>query len=119
MDQKLQDHWKNLIRPLFQDVAYFEVRVLRKNFEVEVSWIISTDPSRPNKPSKTLRIIFPWETINDYQEKTKQWQKSADGKIIKFIKSNLENFDPNHDNPIHLSRPEAPPWIAGRDILNS
>jgi hypothetical protein len=116
MDQKLQDHWKNLIRPLFQDVAYFAVRVLGKNFEVEVSWIINTDPSRPNKPSKTLRIIFPWETIIDYQEKTEQEQKSADGKIIKFIKSNLENFAPNHDNPRNMIAPEVQ-WIVRTDVI--
>lgn len=105
MDHKLKEHWKNLINPLFEDAAYFNVRGLGRDFKVEVAWALDTgDPVRPKKASKTLLIIIPWETIIEYQEKPER-QKSADAKIIQFIKKNLDNFDPNHDNPMNVEPP--------------
>ncbi|MGB7913193.1 MAG: hypothetical protein WCF59_13315 [Desulfobaccales bacterium] len=102
MNQQLQDHWKNLIQPLFKDADSFEVRLfvgINDKFEMEMSWIINTDQPRPKKFLKTLLIIFPWEMILEYEGKAEGWQKSADGKIIKFIKNNLENFDPRNVEP--------------------
>jgi len=61
MDSKLKDHWANVIRPLFRQDAYFRVIDFRDHFEAEVFWELDTDPSRPRKPSKTIRIIVPWE----------------------------------------------------------
>jgi len=119
MDQKLQNHWNNLIRPLFKDAFSFETRVVGnnyKNFEIEVFWIINNDSSRPNKPSKTLRIVIPWETIIDYHEKAVHLQDLADEKIIKFISSNLKNFEPNHNNPRNMQPPEEV-WIVTTEVL--
>jgi hypothetical protein len=102
MNQKLQDHWKNLIQPLFKDAASFDVRLfggITEKFEMEMSWIINTDQPRPKKSLKTLLVIFPWEMILEYEGKAERWQKSADGKIIKFIKKNLENFTPRNVEP--------------------
>jgi hypothetical protein len=105
MDQKLKDHWENLIRPLFEDADYFKVRGLGRDVKVEVAWALDTgDIVRPQKASKTLWIIIPWETIIEYQGKQER-QESADEKIIQFIKKNLENFDPNHDKPRNVEPP--------------
>jgi hypothetical protein len=117
---KLKEHWKNLISPLLKDAAYFNVAVKGprgcEDFWIEVAWILDTDPSRPNKQSKTLRIIFPWETIIDYEKKPKQWQKKADERIIQFIKSNLNNLDLDHDNPINVPAPVVE-LIISTDVL--
>lgn len=118
MDQKLKEHWENLINPLFEDAAYFKVRDLGRDFKVEVAWALDTgDPVRPKKASKTLRIIIPWETIIEYQGKPESWQKSADGKIIQFIKKNLENFDPNHNNPRNVEPPVMELTVKNKEIL--
>jgi hypothetical protein len=116
MEQELQNHWENLITPLLKDVASLEFRLRGKNFEAEISWVINTDPSRPKKPSKTLRIIFPWETIIEYQGKPESWQKSADKKIIKLIKKNLENFELDHDNPRSAAAPMVE-WVISTDVI--
>lgn len=119
MDRKIHEHWLNLICPLFRKDAYLSVLDLKEDYEVLVSWKLGTDPSRPSKRSKTIRIIVSEEAVEDYLKKSESKRENDDEKLVQFIKSNLENFDPNHDNPMHLPRPEAPPWIAGRDILNS
>ena len=72
---------------------------------MEVAWAFDlVTQFAPKKASKTLWIIIPWETIIEYQGKPER-QKSADAKIIQFIKKNLENFDPNHDNPRNVEPP--------------
>jgi hypothetical protein len=120
MDQKLQEHLKNLIRPLFNDADIFDVRLLGgigiiRDFEVKVQWIITTDQSRPKKPSKILRIIFPGETIDDYQ-KNPGLQKRADEKIIQLIKQNLENFELDHDNPRSATAPVVE-WVISTNVI--
>jgi len=119
MGLKYREHWLNLIRPLFMKDADLSIVDLKEEYEVVVSWKLGTDPSRPSKRSKTIRIIVSEEAVEDYLKKSERQRENDDEKLVQFIKSNLENIDPNHDNPIHLPRPEAPPWIAGRDILNS
>ena len=118
MDQKLQEHWVNLIRPLFRENADFKVTGLKEEFEVVVSWKVGTAPSRPSKSSKPIRIIVTEEAVEDYIEKSERQQQDDDEKLVQFIKSNLENFDPSHDNPIEIGPPEVK-WIAGSNILNS
>jgi hypothetical protein len=118
MDQKLKDHWSNLIRPLFKHDVYFQIKDFKDHFEVEVFWELDTDPSRPRKPSKTIQIIVPWETVLDYQNKSDGRQKNDDKKLIQFIKSKLENFEPNHANPMSVPPPEVR-WIAITSIMNS
>lgn len=117
MNQKLKDYWENLISPLFEDANYFKVLGFGRGFKVEVAWAFDTDdPIRPIKASKTLWIIIPWDTIIEYEGKLQSWQKSADEKIIQFIKKYLEDFDPNHDNPRNVEPPIVE-LIVPKEIL--
>lgn len=124
MDRKLQDHWSELIRPLFRHDADFKVqnfekvKNFEKDFEVEVSWKLGIDPSRPSKRSKKIRIIIPFDTVDDYQNKSRRQQENDDRKLIQFIKLNIQNFEPDHDNPTGMEPPEVK-WIAGSNVLNS
>ena len=118
MDQELKDHWSILIRPLFKDNAYFAVKDFKDHFEAEVFWELGTDESRPRKPSKTVRIIVPWETISDYQNKSADGQNNDDNKLIHFIRAKLKAFEPDHENPRSAPPPEVE-WIAITDVMNS
>jgi hypothetical protein len=118
MDRKLQDHWSDLIRSVFKQGADLIVRDSIDHYEVIVSWKPGTDPSRPSKSSKRIRISVPWEAVGDYQNKTEIQQKNDDKKLVEFIKANLENFESNHDKPIEVGPPEVK-WIAGSGVLNS
>lgn len=118
MDQELQRHWSDLIRPLFKHGTDLRVRDSIDHYELVVSWRLGTDPSRLSKRSKRIRIIVTEEAVEDYQEKSKQKQKNDDYKLVEFIKSKLENFEPNHDKPIEVGPPEVE-WIVGSAVLNS
>lgn len=118
MDRKLQNHWSELIRPLFKQGADLTVLDSIDYYELIVSWKLGTDPLRPSKRSKKIRIVVPWETVGDYQHKTELRRENDDEKLIQFIKANLENFDPNHENPIEVGPPEVK-WVAGSGVLNS
>jgi len=105
MDEKLHNHWVDLIRPLFKDAASVEGRLLGgvvvfRDFEVNVQWIIITNQSLLKKALKIFRIIFPGEMILEYEGKSERWKMRADRKIKKFIKKNLENFDPENVEPL-------------------
>jgi len=118
MNSNLQDHWLNLIRPLFKPDADFKILDLKDDYVVIVSWKLHTDLSRPSKRSKRIQIIVSHEAVEDYQNKSERQQKNDDEKLTQFIKLNLENFEPNHDSPIEVESPEVK-WIAGSHILNS
>jgi hypothetical protein len=118
MNRDLQEHWLNIIRPVFIPDADLRILDFKDDYEVLVSWKLHTDPSRPSKRSKKIRIIVSREAVEDYQNKRERKQKSDDEKLIQFIKLNLENFEPNHDSAIEVGPPEVK-WIAGSNILNS
>jgi len=54
--------------------------------------------------------------VGDYQNKTEIQQKNDDKKLVEFIKANLENFEPNHEEPVEVGPPEVK-WIAGSGVL--
>jgi len=113
----MKDHWLKIIRPLFKPDANFKV-FDKDDHEIEVSWKLHSDPSRPSKRSKKIRIIISHEAVADYQNKKERDQRNDDEKLLQFIKMNLENFEPSHDNPIELGPPEVK-WIVGTSIFNS
>jgi hypothetical protein len=118
MNRELQEHWTNLIRPFFKRGADLRVDSSIDHYEVVVSWKLGTEPLRPSKRSKRIRIVVPWETVEDYQNKTELQRKNDDEKLTEFIKANLDNFEPNHNKPIEVGPPEVQ-WIAGSGVLNS
>jgi hypothetical protein len=118
MDQKLQSHWSDLIRPLFKQGTDFRIKDFINHYELVVSWKLGSDPSRPSKRSPNIRIIVSEEAVEDYQEKSERQKKKDDERLVQFIKLNLASFDPNHDNPIGVRPPEVE-WIIGTTVLNS
>ena len=118
VDQKLRNHWDSQLRALFRKDAEFSVVELPGRYEVAVSWRINTDPERPNKRSKTIRIVVPEETIDDYENKSDTVRAQDDEKLKQFIAGSLKKFDPNHDAPKDMPCPEVK-WVAGSNVLNS
>ena len=118
MDEQLRNHWTNELRKLFSEDAEFSPLDYSDHYEVTVSWRINTDPERPNKRSKTIRIVVPEEAVDDYQLKSEKVRARDDEKLRQFLKNNLKTFDPNHDTPREMERPEVR-WIAGSNVLNS
>lgn len=85
MDKKLQHHWLDLIRPLFMKDADLNILYQKDDYEVLVSWKLGTDPSRPSKRSKTIRIIVSEEAVEDYLKKSARQRENDDEKLVQFI----------------------------------
>ena len=119
MNNELRNHWQSLLQPLFPDGAKIKVpNPEASDFLAKVFWSIESDPDRPNKMSKTIRIIVTDEAESDYLNKNDAQQQSDDMKLQEFIESRLAIHDPNHDNPREIDPPEVE-WVAGSNILNS
>jgi hypothetical protein len=118
MNKELINHWESLLQPVFPKGTEFEITPNTSDFRAKVSWKIGTEPDRPNKMSKTIFIIVPDEIADDYSNKNDAKRQSDDIRLYEFVKSNLANHDPDHDNPRDVP-PPALEWIAGSEVLNS
>ncbi len=68
------------------------------DFSLLICWKLNNDPHRPNKRSKTLKIIIPQENIEDYQEMNTNHKEICDQKFQESIKKIMVDFEPNHSN---------------------
>ena len=101
-----KQHFTDVIEPLLPENS---VHILQENIDdycLNVNGKIMSDESRPNKPAKRIRIIISQETVEDYAEAPKRSQDIFDEKLIKFIKTKVESFDPEHDKGPGLTPPD-------------
>ena len=118
MNNELRNHWKSLLQPVFPVGTKFDVDPNTSDFRAEVRWKVGTDPDRPNKMSKTIFIIVPGETENDYANKNDARRQSDDMKLLEFVKSNFDNHVPDYDVPKGV-KPLEVKWVADSNVLNS
>jgi len=118
MNTELKNHWGRLLQTVFPDETEFKVDPNALDFRARASWKVGTDPDRPNKMSKTILIIVLAETADDYANKNDAQQQSDDMRLQEFVKLNLANHDPDHDNQREVSPPVVE-WVAGSNVLNS
>lgn len=81
------------------------------------SWKLGTDPARPHKRSKTLRIVLTQEALDDYARGAKGERNSADARFEASLRSRLSKFNPSHDAPLG-SEPPIEKWDIGTIELN-
>ena len=118
MNNELRNHWNSLLQPVFPAGTKFDVDLNTSDFRAEVRWKVGTDPDRPNKMSKTIFIIVPGETENDYANKNDARRQSDDMKLLGFVESNFDNHNPDYDSLKGVQPPEVK-WVAGSNVLNS
>jgi len=119
MDIELINRWRSLLQPAFQDGTDFDVvNADESEFRARVRWEVGTDPDRPNKMSRTIFIIVPGETENDYANKNDARRQSDDMKLLEFVESNFDIHDPDCDSLKGVKPPEVK-WVAGSNVLNS
>lgn len=81
------------------------------------SWKLGTDPERPNKRSRTVRVTLSEEAMSDYRRGAEGERDAADARFATLLKSRLERFDPMHDTPLG-TEPPIEPWSVGTIELN-
>jgi hypothetical protein len=76
---------------------------------IVIKLVLKDDPERPNKRSKTIKIEFSEEFVEDYFETKTPSKIEIDEKVKNHIKKQLSGFDPNH-NASRLSNPPCVVW---------
>ena len=83
-----------------------------------MSWALP-DTNRPNKRSKTIRLVVSREAVYEYFGKEDESRREQDRqKVVTWIRKKLESFDPDHDMPASQIPPEVT-WTIGTGVLNS
>jgi hypothetical protein len=105
MEQQLPDDPRILIPPGGPDLM------------ILATWRLSTDPSRPNKRSRMLRIVISQEAIEDYARGSDGVRLASDERFVIWLRRQLSAFDPNHDTPLGVE-PPAETWSVTTLNLN-
>jgi len=118
MNKELHKHWSDQIRPLFPNDTEFTSCDNIDDFITKASWRLNTDPGRPNKRSRIVKIIIPSTIIDDYENKTTANKQEDDKKLLRCIEHFLKEFDPDHDTPYEEPTPVFD-FVIGGNVLNS
>ena len=94
--QAIKEHLKNVALSAFDNNVQKKLCEQFDYFCLEVLWKIATDPKRPNKRSKTIKIIISEERLDDYANLSSASQKDFDDKLTSFLKHRLDSFNPDH-----------------------
>ena len=86
-------------------------------FVLLASWKLGTDPLRPNKRSKTVRVGVSPEALEDYGRSAMDEREYADRKFESFLRKHLARLDPSHDAPLG-TEPPMEKWHFGTIELN-
>ena len=118
MDQHQRDEWLDLVRFAFGPGKEVNVTPSADDFVVHVSWALP-DTNRPNKRSKTIRLVISREAVYEYFGKEDESRREQDRqKVVTWIRNKLESFDPDHGAPHGQISPEVK-WTIRSDVLNS
>lgn len=105
------EEWIELIRPLFPNDARIETDA-GDDVVLRIDWKLGSDPDRPNKRSRLIRVIIPREAITDCHD-----FKTAGSRFRKIIQDRLSVFNPDHDIPKYGS-PPIEEWVISTFDVN-
>ena len=117
MDQHQRDRWELLVESAFGSHADVIVIPVTDDFVATVSWPLPTD-DRPNRRSKTIRLVITQEALREHSEKDESRRELDEQKATEWIKNKLQQFDDDHEAPIDRPPPQVD-WIIGTEVLNS
>ena len=100
----IKEHWIGIIKEYLPKEAELFLHPIQ-DYCLDVDWKLRTDPSRPNKRAKKLRLIISEETLEDYRDANDSGKEGFDQKLIKFVEMTMANFDSNHDTPYGRTTP--------------
>lgn len=82
-----------------------------------ISWKVGTDPKRPFKRSKTIRLEINEAAVVDYEATSVAVQRKIAERLERLIRAQLQTFDPDHQAGEH----QAPPvvhWIVSTVVTD-
>jgi len=106
--------WIDILRPLFPESAEIKIQKDDDNYLFIVNWLLKTDRDRPNKRSKTIKIVLQKEYVEDYFQGEQSIGINFEKNLRQFVKQKLSGFSPDHDSFVS---PPAVKWDIPIDVF--
>jgi|GEM_PF-1470164 len=111
----IKDTLTEIVVSIMPSNAKIRVNHQIENYQANISWNLDNDPERPNKKSKTIILNVPDEVLQDILNLPEAQQQGALNKIQSYLRSNLEGFDPDHNEPYEMPSPSVT-WVINSTI---
>jgi hypothetical protein len=81
------------------------------------TWRLRSDPLRPNKRSRMIRIVISEEAVADYARGSDGVRLASDERFLAWLRRQIGDFDPDHEAPLGVEPPPVT-WAVGTLELN-
>lgn len=98
------DYWR-FVKQLFPEDASIVFFTRDADLHIRVSWKLGTDPSRPNKRSRTIVIRISREALEDHIYVDDDRRRAAEDKLISYLLFKLSTFSADHARLSHQEPP--------------
>jgi hypothetical protein len=109
-------HLRSVVVRSFSPEARIATVAERPDLVLTISWSLETDPERPSKRSKTIRLVVEEEALLDYADAPRGQRQMGDARLQEHLTEQLMRFDPHH----RASFGQDPPvvlWTIGAVTL--
>lgn len=111
-----REHLRSVVVKSFSEAARIVEIEGQAHLVLVISWKLGTDPKRPAKRSKTIRLVIEEEAIKDYAAAPAGHREMADARLQKHLTEQLMRFDPDHQAPLG-HEPPLVRWTVGTVAL--
>jgi hypothetical protein len=111
-------HFRELAERLLPEHARIVMPGDGTDLVMLVTWRLNTDPKRPSKRSRMIRIVIEEEAMVDYAAGSSGSRLAGDARFATWLRQNLGVFNPNHEAPLGVDPPPAT-WVMSTLDLNA
>jgi hypothetical protein len=109
-------HLRSVVARSFSPEARIVGVAERPDMVLIISWILGTDPNRPSKRSKTIRLVVEEEALVDYAAASPAQRRMADARLEEHLTEQLMRLDPDHQ-AAYGHEPPVVLWTIGAVTL--
>jgi hypothetical protein len=89
-------HLQSVVARSFSSEARIAAVAERPDLVLIISWKLETDPKRPDKRSKTIRLVLEEEALIEYAAAPPRHRQMGDARLEEHLTDQLRRFDPDH-----------------------
>ena len=110
-------HFRGLLQALLPKGARVLMPRGGADMMLLASWKLPTEPGRPAKSSRMVRLVIAREAIKDYAAAAETSRMASDARFVSHCREQLAAFNPHHDAPMGVE-PPAVTWSVDTLTLN-
>jgi len=112
------NHFRELVKRQLVDDPRILVPRGAQDMMILVTWRLSSDPFRPSKRSRMIRIVISQEALEEYARGSDAVRLACDERFVAWFKLQLSAFDPHHESPLGVEPPPVT-WPVSTAVLNN